>query len=85
MPGNDLYLDSAILASLRAFVMIRPALQQVAGPIAQFKVVIDANMAVSDLVRKYRNPNLRMTAVEEVVKSSAMEVHAPTWLEEEMT
>lgn len=82
---NEAYLDSEILASLRVFVGLCPSLAQVAGPIAQYKIVLDANIAVGDLLHKYKNPHIRQTALEETVKSSAIELHAPSWLDREMT
>jgi len=54
------------------------------GPIAQFKVVLDANIAVNDLVHKLKHEKVRRTAIEEAVKSGTIELYAPTWLDEEM-
>ena len=84
MALDERYVDSEILATLRVFVGLYPALRQVAGPIAQFKIILDANMAVADLIHKYRHPHLRQTAIEETIKSSAIELHAPSWLDTEM-
>lgn len=85
MISDEAYIDSEILASLRVFVGLYPSLAQVAGPIAQYKIVLDANIAVGDLLHKYKNPHIRQTALEETVKSSAIELHAPSWLDKEMT
>jgi len=81
---KETYLDSELLSTLRSFVEAYPALEKVTGEVAQFKIVLDANIAVGDLIFKYRNPHVRQTAIEETVKSSAMELYAPTWLEKEM-
>ena len=78
------YLDSELLASLRHFLEIYPALQNLAGPLAQFTLVIDANIAVQDLIYKHRHPHIRQTALEETVKSSAIRLCAPIWLDREM-
>lgn len=81
---NDSHVNSEILATLRVFLEIHPALLQVTGPIARYKIVIDANQAIGDLLHKYNNPHLPQTAIEEAVKSSAIELYAPTWLDQEM-
>lgn len=82
---DETYLNSEILASLRGFVGLYPSMAQVVGPIAQYKLVLDANAAISDILHKYRNPHIRQTALEETVKSSALELYAPSWLDQEMT
>ena len=83
-PFEGPYPDSELLASLRRFLKVYPALQNLAGPLAQFTLVIDANVAVQDLIYKHRNPHIRQTALEETVKSSAIRLCAPTWLDREM-
>jgi hypothetical protein len=85
MTSGESYLDSEILAGLRKFAELYPAIRQVVGTIAQFKVVLDANMAVAELNHKLKKPQLRQTALEEAVKASAVELHAPLWLDREMT
>lgn len=50
------YPDSELPASLRQFLEIYPALQNLARPLAQFTLVIDANIAVQDLTHKHRPP-----------------------------
>lgn len=81
---EEFYLDSEALAGLRQFVGLYPQLEKMIGPIAQYKVIIDANIAVSDLLRKYNYPDMKQTAIEELVRSSALELHAPIWLNTEM-
>ena len=78
------YLDSKILASLRGFLELYPALGKLTGGIAQYKIVLDANAAISDLLHKHKNPQFKQTALEEVATSSTVEVHAPIWLDTEM-
>lgn len=81
---DEAYLDSKVLASLRVFLELYPELEKLTGKIAQYKIIIDANAAISDLLHKHRNPDLKQTAIEEAAKSSAVELHAPTWLDTEM-
>lgn len=82
---EESYIDSASLAELRSFLEIYPQFRQITGPIAEFRVVLDANAAVSDLLHKHRHPHIAQTALEECVKSSVMRVYAPAWLDREMT
>lgn len=78
------YLDSAKLAELRQFVETYPSLEGTLGKIAEFKVVIDANIAIQDLLHKYQNPHHGQTAIEETFKSSTLKLYAPRWLDTEM-
>jgi len=82
---DDPFIDSASLSDLRSLLSFYPQLQQIAGAIAEFRVVLDANMAVSDLLHKYKKPDSKQTALEECIKSSVMQVYAPAWLDREMT
>lgn len=91
MTGRDVmqaaaepYLDSKVLATLRRFLEAFPELKRTMGPIARFTLVLDANVAVGDLIHRYKNPHLKQTALEEAVKSSAIKLCAPTWLDREM-
>ena len=85
MNPGETYLDSEILASLRLFTELYPSLMSLTGPIARYKIVLDANIAARDLVHKFEKPHIRQTAIEEAVKSTTIELHAPIWLDEEMT
>jgi hypothetical protein len=53
--------------------------------VLQYAVVIDANFAIGDLLHKHRNPDRARTAAEEVIASSVLRIHAPRWLDAEMT
>ncbi len=77
-------MTSASLVDLRRFLEVYQPLQPVVGEIAQFRVVLDANIAIADLLFKYKNPEVKQTAIEECIKSSAMPVYAPLWLNQEM-
>lgn len=81
---EEFYLDSETLAGLRQFVSLYPQLEKMIGPIAQYKVIIDANIAISDLLHKHKFPDRKQTAIEELVRSSALKLHAPIWLNTEM-
>lgn len=79
------YFDSAALASLRELSAVQPAFAALGSNLLQYAVVIDANFAISDLLHKHRNPNRPRTAVEEALASSVLRIHAPRWLDAEMT
>jgi predicted nucleic acid-binding protein len=81
-PAN--YLDSAILSSLRQLIDLHPALEQATGQLPRFDIVLDANIAIGDLLHKHQNPHLEQTALQEVVKSGVVRLYAPSWLETEM-
>lgn len=81
---NSNYLDSAILNSLRGLIELYPALQQATGQLPRYDIVLDANIAIGDLLHKHQNPHLKQTALEEVVKSGVVRLYAPSWLETEM-
>ncbi|MDG4719710.1 MULTISPECIES: hypothetical protein [Thalassospira] len=81
-PAN--YLDSAILSSLRQLIDLHPALEQATGQLPRFDIVLDANIAIGDLLHKHQNPHLEQTALQEVVKSGVVRLCAPSWLETEM-
>jgi len=85
-PGHERanYLDSAILNSLRQLIELHPALEQATGQLPRFDIVLDANIAIRDLLYKYRKPHLKQTTLEEVVKSGVVRLYAPSWLEAEM-
>lgn len=79
------YFDSAALASLRELSALQPAFAALGSNLLQYAVVIDANFAISDLLHKHRNPNRPRTAAEEALASSVLRIHAPRWLDAEMT
>jgi predicted nucleic acid-binding protein len=55
------------------------------GQFAQFRVVIDANFVIRDLLQKIKYPGRGRTALEEVVRAGVLEVYAPRWLETDLT
>lgn len=78
------YLDSAILNSLRQLIELHPALEQATGQLPRFDIVLDANIAIGDLLHKHQNPHIKQTALQEIVKSGVVRLCAPSWLETEM-
>jgi predicted nucleic acid-binding protein len=80
--GN--YLDSAVLNSLRDLIELYPALQQMVGQLPRLDIVLDANIAIADLLHRHRNPQLKQTLLEEAFKSGTLQIYAPRWLETEM-
>ncbi|WP_278360417.1 hypothetical protein [Thalassospira xiamenensis] len=81
---NANYLDSAILNSLRQLIELHPALEQATGQLPRFDIVLDANIAIGDLLYKHQNPHIEQTALQEIVKSGVVRLYAPSWLETEM-
>jgi len=77
-------ITSDALAALRGFLEQSPELEKHLGRIAHFVVVLDANMAVGDLLHKAKNPGVKQTKIEEITKSSVITLYAPTWLDKEM-
>lgn len=51
------------------------------GQFAKFRVVIDANFVIGDLIQQVRFPERGMTALEELVRATVIEAFAPRWLE----
>lgn len=62
-----------------------PALQASIGDIARFRLVVDANFVISELIHRVRHPERGASAFVELVKATLIEVFAPRWLETEMT
>lgn len=82
---NFPFIDSAELAQFRQFLDSAPQWKAMVGEPLQLSVVLDANMAVNDLIHKFKKPQYGQTALEECVRSSALKIYAPTWLDAEMT
>lgn len=81
---DEIFIDSKELASLRSLLEYQPEFKKLTGEIAQFKIVLDANAAIQDLLHKHRYPERGLTSLEEVTKASAVALYAPTWLDHEM-
>lgn len=85
VPTTAPYVDSTALATFRELSAAQPAFAALGGNLLQYAVVIDANFAISDLLHKHRNPDRPLTALEEAAASSVLRIHAPRWLDAEMT
>lgn len=83
-PTAERPFHTSQLGSLRQFIDQHPTLREMLGPIAKFKLVIDANVVIGDLRFRLKNPNSGATAVEELIRSTVFEVWAPRWLEVEI-
>lgn len=77
--------DTAQLGPLRQVATQIPALRAAIGDIARFRLVIDANFVVQELIHRIRCPHHGASAFEELVKATVIDVFAPRWLEMEIT
>ena len=82
---SEFFIDSALLAEIRKLLELYPELKRALGMPVQFRVVLDANIAISDLLHKLKKPSLKQTMIEECARAGTLLVHAPRWLDEEMT
>ena len=80
---KEFSVDSKVLAAVRELVDSSSPWAKTFKNVAQFRLVIDANFAISDLVHKYRKPEYS-TATEELIRAAVFIVVAPRWLETEM-
>lgn len=76
--------DTATLAQLRQWLERNPALYAQVGSIARFKVVIDANFVIADVMYRVKNPHRGGGVLTELIRSTVVEAHAPRWLETEI-
>jgi predicted nucleic acid-binding protein len=81
---QELRIDTANIRRLRALLSSDNELFASIGQLAQFRVVIDANFVIRDLLQKIRHPERGETALDELVSASVIEVYAPRWLETEL-
>jgi hypothetical protein len=77
------YIDSAALARFRDLITAHPTWRAIGGDLLRYSVVIDANIAIADLLHKHKFPR-RQTAIEETIKAGVLCVHAPRWLDKEI-
>ncbi|NVK17766.1 MAG: hypothetical protein HWE30_03635 [Methylocystaceae bacterium] len=83
--SKEIFIPSNVLSLLREFLEAAPELQKIVGLPTSFKVVLDANMAAADLLHKIKRPDVSETSIEECAIAGVLEVHAPRWLDHEMT
>lgn len=69
------------LGPLRELLKTVSTLRTSIADIVQFRVVVDANYVVQDLIYRTRHPERGATAIEELVKATVIDVFAPRWLD----
>jgi predicted nucleic acid-binding protein len=82
--ASTLRFDTIQLGPLRQVIASIPALQETIGGIATFRLVVDANFAIQELIHRIKCPQHGPSAFEELVKATVIEAHAPRWLDTEM-
>ena len=80
---DDLGFESSLLAQVRDLAHANSLFAKAIGNVAQFRLIIDANFVISDLLHRIRYPE-RSTAVEELIRCTVFVVVAPAWLETEL-
>lgn len=81
--SREYSVDSKVLAQVRELTRSSSPWAKSFKNVAQFRLVIDANFVISDLLHKHRRPE-HATAVEELIHAAVFVVVAPRWLETEM-
>jgi len=77
-------VDTGNIKLLRAILDRHRELLSSIEQFVRFRVVIDVNFVVSDLLQKIKYPDRGNTALEELAQSSVLEIFAPRWLETEL-
>jgi len=81
---EDFRIDTLGLAIFRELVTKHCQLADVIGNILQCRIVVDANVVISELRQKILYPDRGKTALEELMASSVLVVIAPRWLDADM-
>jgi predicted nucleic acid-binding protein len=76
--------NTAQIGRLRALLDRNSGLNSLIGDVVRFRVVVDANFVIQDLIQHVRFPARGRTALEELIIATVVDVHAPRWLEAEM-
>lgn len=82
---RNYWFDTKEIATFRRWLDQNPALLNTVGQFARFRVVVDANIVVQDLIHRVKYPERGNTALQELIQSTVIEAHAPRWLEQEIT
>jgi len=77
-------IDTGLIGQLRQLLSQFPVLRHLLAELAQFRVILDANSMLQALMYRERHPDRGPTALEELIRSTILEVHAPRWLDTEM-
>jgi hypothetical protein len=75
--------DTSQIGRLREILERFSTLKQIVGDFVRFRVVIDANFVIQELIQRVRFPE-RCTALEELILATVIDAYAPRWLDEEM-
>src|SRR5437879_3132155 len=81
---STLRFDTGQLGPLRQVIARIPALQELTRDIVTFRLVVDANFVIQELIHRIRCPHHGLSAFEELVKATVIDVYAPRWLDTEM-
>jgi predicted nucleic acid-binding protein len=74
--------DTAQIGPLRD-VLTKFGLKSGIGDFVRFRVVVDANFVIQELMQRVRYPE-RRTALEELIRATVIDAYAPRWLDCEM-
>jgi predicted nucleic acid-binding protein len=81
--GPSVRFDTSQIGRLRELLERFSTLKQIVGDFVRFRVVIDANFVIQELIQRVRFPE-RCTALEELIQATVIDAYAPRWLDEEM-
>jgi predicted nucleic acid-binding protein len=81
--SNEIQFHTSQIRFLRAWLARNSQLVTSIGQFAQFRLVVDANIVIQELVQRVRFPE-RGTALEELIRATIVVLHAPRWLATEM-
>jgi predicted nucleic acid-binding protein len=83
MPSGSARFDTAQIGPLREFLNRFANLKSSVGDFVCFRVVVDANFVIQELMQRVRYP-ARRTALEELIRATVVDAYAPRWLDSEM-
>jgi predicted nucleic acid-binding protein len=81
---STLRFDTGQIGPLRKLLEQVPSLRASMGDFVRFRLVVDANFVIQELIHRIRAPHHGASAFEELVKATVIDVFAPRWLETEM-
>jgi predicted nucleic acid-binding protein len=82
-PSRAPRFDTAQIGPLRNILARFANLKPAVGDFVQFRVVVDANFVIQELMQRVRFPE-RRTALEELIRATVIDAYAPRWLDFEM-
>lgn len=84
MNKNEIRYHTDHIRQLREWLSRYPSMMESIGQFAKFRMVVDANFVIRNIVQHVRYPERGTTALEEMIQATIIEVHAPVWLETEV-